>query len=273
MSSHRRSSLTKKKIISKTKQESSWKFYFLIMIVLGLVLLVCLKFFVDPQMFNFNFGKAPSVISFSEEPPKVTCNTEYGIIVLGNAGSGKTHILDSIVGSTIFSKSENRLDGTQAINVNSIQLGSVSVKLIDTPGFDNPFIDEKVLIPRLKQLMTDHKNLKLKVIFVLESREGRYNSEVFKYLEEYIDNVFESRKVANEYLMILNKLPQGNKETMCHVPEQMLSVYQELKYKPKTTLCIERDMDPKYATTGSMLPPSNELKNKVLAALDYINCV
>ena len=95
---------------------------------------------------------------------------------------------------------------------------------------------------------------------------------MFKYVEEYIDNVFQSRKVANEYLMILNKLPQGNKETMCHVPEQMLFVYKELKYKPKTTLCIERDMNPKYAT-DSMLPPSVELMNKVLSALDYINCV
>ena len=134
---------------------------------------------------------------------------EYGLIILGNAGAGKSYICNMIIGHERFETACRREAVTTAVEFHRIDAGSSDLLIFNLPGLVEPYQEE---IDRHKREITKaFKRCPISVvIFVWTQVDGRPQPDdviAFKALQE-------AYKFPSQSLMfVLNNIPSKRPPT------------------------------------------------------------
>ena len=155
------------------------------------------------------------------------------IILFGLTASGKSTLLDSLIKLNHFRIDEEKFDGTQ--KTRTFIYGDY--RLIDTPGLNNATMSYSNILSQVqKGLMFNGPYL---FVAVLNPDGGRFNSDMFLYLEEVFKMISKNKNL--EYHLVLNRLPAESE--ICNKKETFSRLFEALRIKPKTYFCIKQNND------------------------------
>lgn len=156
------------------------------------------------------------------------------VVLIGNQGSGKSTILNSIIGEKVAKAGLGQKGITQ--NFQKVRYGQLT--FVDTPGLANVFSPDQTALEIEKSLKL---NGYYSIIFVVNLRSGRIIEEDF----ETINRVMASIKSDNKnYNVMINKISKierrkifGNDEFLT-----LMSLWgEELDFQPSNIALIDFD--------------------------------
>jgi GTPase Era involved in 16S rRNA processing len=105
------------------------------------------------------------------------------ILVLGQAGVGKTTFVNTIIKSNIFKTSDDGPDMcTRECQIGRLTLENKHYSFIDTPGFDGPRSESEI---EINKVISETPNIKC-FILLFNIHEGRMDQSTAKLLEKLI---------------------------------------------------------------------------------------
>ena len=172
----------------------------------------------------------------------------FGILVIGETGSGKSTLINNLLGQAVATIGHTMKPGTINVNPHELSVGGVPVVVYDTPGLDDSSGIERdqTHLEIIKNLLTRGK-IHL-VIFCWKMTENRMRGGLIRTFKEYskIGVPWQQTVVALTFADMVTKVFDSRLPEMCHHLTNVLveeadlseSMVKTVKLCP-TTACYE----------------------------------
>ena len=163
----------------------------------------------------------------------------FGILVIGEVGTGKSTLINNLLGKEVASVGHTMESETQNVNPHEVVANGVPVVVYDTPGLDDVRgdEDEKKHLDIMKNLITRRK-IHL-VMYCFRMTETRLRRGLIRTLEEYhkIDVPWEQTIIALTFADMdstdrFSGIQQQLKKTLVERVGVAQSIVEKLKIRP-----------------------------------------
>lgn len=215
-------------------------------------------------------AKIFAILAFLSSVPMTAAAFEKKIIFLGNPGSGKSALLNSVAGKYVAVSGLNA-GGGLTTKAHAVKVDEFI--LVDTPGFADIISEDEIAL-EIENSLKEPAFYRL--IFVLVLRNGR----VMKGDCETINRILDAIDVsAKKFSIIFNQVREEEKEEIFDVPERYKEFIQmlesALRLKPSAVKII--DFDPTLCYREGFLNLQPALRSFILSDADkfpivYCSC-